>query len=381
MEEPQTAFALIKQLQEREDSPKPSFTTLFDYLDAKAREKGIPLKGQLELTPLCNFDCKMCYTHLTKEQLRGRSLLTVDQWKDLIHQAWEAGLMSVNLSGGECLTYPGFEEIYLYLHSLGCEVLVLSNGLLLDERWVRFFQAHKPILIQITLYGGDEETYERVTGHRGFETVSKNIRRAIEAGLPVSVNITPSAYMGEGVLKALKAAKDFGVEYTINDVLIDPKEETGRAGQARDLSVEEYARIYAYRNELNGVPTTPIPLEKLPPAGGPCRECEERGLPCAAGMSCFTIEWDGTMLMCNSIRQYSGKPLEEGFQAVWDRLHRVAADWPQIAACNGCPYVHICTNCMAVKNQFAEPGKQPWALCEQVRYLVSRGVKKIPVCE
>ena len=177
MADPAKGHEFLVRLKEQGDKRHRSFDTLFDFLDRKAREKGIPLNGQFELAPLCNFDCRMCYTHLTKEQMKGIPLLTTDQWKQLMHDAWEAGMMRVNLTGGECLSYPGFRELYLYLHSLGCEIRVLTNGALLDEEWVSFFKAHPPIMIQISLYGGDEDTYERVTGHRQFAAVSENIRR------------------------------------------------------------------------------------------------------------------------------------------------------------------------------------------------------------
>lgn len=37
------------------------------FLNFKARDKGIPISGSFELTPLCNLDCKMCYVHLNKQ--------------------------------------------------------------------------------------------------------------------------------------------------------------------------------------------------------------------------------------------------------------------------------------------------------------------------
>lgn len=49
-------------------------------------------------------------------------------------------MIGATLSGGECLTYPGFKELFLYLHSLGCEVSVFINGILLDQEWVDFFR-------------------------------------------------------------------------------------------------------------------------------------------------------------------------------------------------------------------------------------------------
>lgn len=42
----------------------------------KAFTDGIPISGTFELTPRCNFDCKMCYVHLKEEQIskHGREL-------------------------------------------------------------------------------------------------------------------------------------------------------------------------------------------------------------------------------------------------------------------------------------------------------------------
>ena len=45
------------------------------FLDFRAREEAIPLTGTFELTPLCNLDCKMCYVHLNKAQMKGAELL------------------------------------------------------------------------------------------------------------------------------------------------------------------------------------------------------------------------------------------------------------------------------------------------------------------
>lgn len=109
------------------------------YFDFKSREKGIPFTGTFELTPLCNLDCRMCYVHLTREQMGGARLLEPEVWKDLMDQAIDAGMRKARLTGGECLTYPGFDELYLHLQSRGVEVMVLTNGVLLDEARTAFF--------------------------------------------------------------------------------------------------------------------------------------------------------------------------------------------------------------------------------------------------
>ena len=42
---------------------------LSSYLHAKACRTGTPLSGTFELTARCNFNCRMCYVHLTPHVL------------------------------------------------------------------------------------------------------------------------------------------------------------------------------------------------------------------------------------------------------------------------------------------------------------------------
>ncbi len=105
MEVPVNGVEFLAELREKGIKKKPNFRDLTRFFDQKARQKGIPFSGQFELTPLCNLDCKMCYVHLNPDQLRGRSVLSVAEWKDIMHQAFEAGMFQASLTGGECLAY------------------------------------------------------------------------------------------------------------------------------------------------------------------------------------------------------------------------------------------------------------------------------------
>ena len=381
MTEPVDAFDLLENLRKTNGKQVQNFKDLAKYLGFKAREKGVPVIGQFELTPLCCFDCKMCYVHLEKEQLHGRSVLSVDSWKNLIHQAWESGLLEATLTGGECLAYPGFEELYLYLHSLGCEVAVLTNGFLLDEQRIRFFQDHKPVRIQITLYGWNEDVYERVTGHRAFHTVTENARRAVRAGLPVTFNVTPSMFLGEDVLETIRVAKGICPTVLVNSAIFSPREETGRAGQIEDPEKDLYMRAYRMVDQLDGKEAVEISEEKLPPAGGPNHECTACGLRCGGGRSGFVLDWQGVMMPCNRMEMIRAYPLKDGFSNAWASINREAESWPRVPECDGCVYQDVCDNCAANVMRFAEPGKRPDILCEKTKYYVRHGVRSIPECE
>ena len=116
-----------------------------DLVRVKARETGTPAFGTFELTPLCNFNCKMCYVHLSSERMAqmGR-LRTAAEWVDMADQAQRMGMVGVTLTGGEVLTRPDFKEIYIGITDLGLIVSVLSNASLVDEEIVDLFRLRPP---------------------------------------------------------------------------------------------------------------------------------------------------------------------------------------------------------------------------------------------
>ena len=381
MAEPTSGFEYLELLREKNGKQLQNFKALSRFLDTRAREKGIPIFGQFELTPLCNFSCKMCYVHLKAEQLRERAILTVDVWKDLMHQAWENGMIHVTLTGGECLTYPGFDELFLYLQELGCEIGVLTNGLLLDEQRISFFQEHKPSLIQVSLYGWNEDVYERVTGQRTFGTVVENIRRAIEADLPIRVNITPSIYLGEDILETVRLGKNLCKAFTISSGVFAPRKDTGRSEQQDNPEMELFIRTYKLVKELDGVEVTGIDEDKLPPTGGSCHECSEYGLQCGGGRSSFVMTWEGVMMPCNRMDIIQADALKNGFLSAWKTINQGANSWPRVPECKDCPYNLVCERCVANQLRFAEPGKQPMELCKRTKIFVQHGIRHIPECE
>ena len=377
----QNGFDLIEQLRKKNGKQYQSFGNMERYLGLKARDKGIPISGKFELTPLCNFNCKMCYVHLNADQLKCQSVLPVEVWKDLMRQAWEAGMIDASLTGGECLAYPGFEELFLYLHSLGCRVAVLTNGYLLDESRIRFFQAHMPAMMQVTLYGWNDEVYERVTGKRAFTTVVDNFRRAREANLPVFLSVTPNRYLGEDIIETIRVAKELSKTVLINSFYTSPREETGRSGYQDDAATEMYINAFRYMNQLEGDETVAVSEECLPPCGGPHHEIPERGFLCGGGRSAFAIDWRGTMTPCTDMTLIRSYPLKDGFAAAWSKVNQEVNNWPRVPECKGCAYNGVCNNCAASVLRYADPGKRPIGLCEQTRDFVRNGVKRIPDCE
>ena len=79
----------------------------------EAFAKGIPISGTFELTPRCNFNCKMCYVHLQPEEIPQNGVeLTAKEWLRIAEEAKEAGTTWVCVTGGEPLLHPEFPEIW-----------------------------------------------------------------------------------------------------------------------------------------------------------------------------------------------------------------------------------------------------------------------------
>mgnify|MGYP000338046879 CR=1 FL=1 len=105
----------------------------------KARQKHIPVTGALELLPLCNMNCDMCYVRLSRSEMeRQGRLRTVEEWVRLAEQMQKAGTVFLLLTGGEPLLFPDFKTLYRRLRNLGMILTINTNGTLLDEAWLIF---------------------------------------------------------------------------------------------------------------------------------------------------------------------------------------------------------------------------------------------------
>ena len=99
------------------------------YLHGKGASLGIPVGGNFELTARCNFDCPMCYVHLSAQEVEARGKeLTAQQWISIAEQARDRGMMFALLTGGEPLVRKDFFEIYGAMKEMGLMISLNSNG-------------------------------------------------------------------------------------------------------------------------------------------------------------------------------------------------------------------------------------------------------------
>lgn len=376
MENPKQKITPIQRVESTFDMMPDDYTDSFwAKLSEKAAERRVPLHGHLELTPQCNFDCKMCYVHLEKCQMNNMKELTLNQWYKIIDDAIDAGMVFASITGGECLTVPFFDELYLYLKRKGILVFVLTNGFLLPEK-KELFVRHPPAHIQVSVYGWDDDSYYAVTGKRAYKRVDDSILQLRRSGISISVAVTASKYL-PSVYKIVKHYYEHNIGTTVSKWLIPPYESTNRKIEDFNLTIEQRVEV---EREILMATDQKIPTRKkcnIPCAGGK-ETIRQYGLSCAAGRTDFSINWKGEMMPCVSLPVVTGKPLLEGFVHSWSSTVQYADSLVRPIECQECAYHAVCKRCYAFHLSGAKQGHCNPQACEEVMTMVQQGIIDFP---
>ena len=347
------------------------------YLHNRGAKMGLPIGGNFELTARCNFRCPMCYVHLSGEEIaaRGREL-TAEQWISLARQARDEGLMFALLTGGEPLVRKDFFEIYGAMKDLGLMVSVNSNGSLLCGEALERFLEDPPFRVNISLYGGSQETYRTMCGNEAFDQVVANIRALKQNGVDVRLNVSITPYNRQDLEKIYAISQELDVVVKASAYMYPPIRVDGNCGHR--LCAEEAAQCTVQWDALRMPPEDfaqrAVNMKKLTCADR--RECGldvDTGVNCRAGSTSFWLTWDGRMLPCGMMPFPAVLPLETGFRQAWQELRRQTAAIRMPQECSACSHKDVCSVCAAVC--VAETGQfdgVPRYICRMTEEMVAQ---------
>ncbi|MBO5421434.1 MAG: radical SAM protein [Clostridia bacterium] len=351
-------------------NPVPEEPLISSYLHNRAREMGIPLSGTFEITGRCNFNCKMCYVHNSMCNHQKSEEMSAEWWIETGRKAVDSGMVFLLITGGEPLLRDDFPEIYKALHEMGLVVSLNTNGYLLTDKIRKLFFEYPPNRINVSLYGSDNDAYEKFTGVRAFDTIIANINVMREAGIDVRFNCSITQDNCDDIKNIYKVASDLGLHikstsymypqtrlkgiYGENDSRLSPLE----AARCRvDWSLMRYSQD-DFVSRAKGMQMKIDEFLESP------RECaEENGIRCRAGRSSFWLNKNGEMSVCGMFdKSFDVKTL--GFTEAWNRVRTHAAEIRLPAECLTCPFRHICNVCAAVcYTETGDFGKVPEYVC------------------
>lgn len=203
-----------------------------------------PVNGTLELLPLCNMNCDMCYIRRDRSEVEsGGGLRTAEEWIGLGEEMKKSGVLFLLLTGGEPLLFPDFQRLYLELKRMGMVLTINTNGTLLDEKWADFFGKEKPRRINITLYGADERAYEELCHYPGgFERAMRGIRLLKERGVDVKINGSVTKENCKDIERIYQIGRELEIPVHMDTYMLPGIRERGLAiGQQSRLAPEEAA--------------------------------------------------------------------------------------------------------------------------------------------
>lgn len=356
---------------------------LRDVLQKKAVAARRPLSCTFELTYRCNFNCQMCYVRMTDRQAApfGR-MRTVQEWLDMAGQLRDAGVLYLNLTGGECTQYPGFAELYEKLYGMGFRLTVMSNAGAYTDAIRELFRQYPPYGAAITLYGGSNETYAAVTGDpKGLDKTVANIRFLQSLGVPISLNFTMIRQNVLDYPKVGRLCMELGLPYTlITDITGHQKDASFSNALTSRLSPAQRACIACHPPEevalaLENAEALEKELADFKMPAAPAAPQEPTMNACIGSYSGCAIFWNGEMQTCISMNGWhTVNPFEIGFEAAWQKIQSEHAEtFRTPAACQACDLFNDCLhNCAARRFEGTRNPGEPDPYTCQYTYLLTR---------
>lgn len=362
---------------------KPFIPPLTDLLYNKSSRAKIPLDGTFELSPLCNFDCRMCYVRKSAAEVAdsSRQPLSLDRWLAIARDARDRGMLYILLTGGEPLLWPHFWELYEELIRMGMLVAVNTNGSLIDEDAVRRFAALPPRRVNITLYGADDHTYFALCGVKNvFARVDRAITALRAEGVNVKLNCSLTPYNACDLEKLVAYAKDRSLILDVASYMFPPiRRDPSKTGVNDGRFTPEEAAAHRlrcfrlqngeerYRAYLEGILHGAVPPPGLDES---CVDPVDGKIRCRAGSASFWITWDGYLSACGMMPQPREDLTAKTFSPAWDALTARCDRLALSGVCAKCENNQLCHPCAAMASaETGSPSGIPTYLCRVMEAL------------
>jgi len=324
-----------------------TYTDFSLVVHGRAEPLRVPVNGTIEVTNRCPLECKHCYNNLPMGDFVARAReMTLDEHKRLLDELAELGCLWLLFSGGEIFARRDFLDIYAYAKRKGFLITLFTNGTLITEKIADFLADLRPFTIEITLYGGTRETYEKLTGIPGsYDRCLRGIDLLLERKLPLKLKTVALSINKHEIPLMRQMATDRGVEFTF-DAMINPRIDCSasplavrlKPSEIVQLDLENLERVSEWRR-LARDHGSPVTVE------GESRQIYE----CGGGLNSFAVDPYGDLSICvlSHVDRYNVR--EGNFREGWEKylLAVRTRKTTRPTKCNGCGLKSMCGMCAA----------------------------------
>lgn len=314
-----------------------------------------------------------------------KKLHSLDEWYEVAKEAKDQGMFYLLLTGGEPFLVKGFKEFYLKLYQLGLVISINSNATLINEETVSWLKLYPPERINITVYGGSNETYARMCHNPfGFDQMKQGVSLLKEAGINIKFNITLTPDNADDLEEIIKFCKEMAYPVQFSSYMFprlrNEKDEVGN-NEAR-FTTEQAAQYYLdfldyyYGKEEADKKRADMIKD------GYSLECDcDVDVPgsesqCSAGRCAWWLAYDGKLSACGMFMNGNVNVFEEGFTKAWQDITQQTPKMRLSKTCQECKNKAFCHPCAAIS--YTETGKFegiPAYRCEMTQWVMRKIVE------
>ncbi|MFH0770734.1 MAG: radical SAM protein [Candidatus Peregrinibacteria bacterium] len=184
-----------------------------------------PLSVCYSIIDRCDRRCPHC---MSASSLQSDSGLSTEKVQGLFEMLKDAGVLRVDIVGGEPFLRDDLLHLLRYAIQLGLEVTVTTHGGLLTESHAKALAA-LGMLVQVSL-DGPRTVNDRLRGEGSYEAAVRAMRLLIGNAVPVRISCTIQRENVDAIEDVLRLAKELGV----CGVYVNPVCAQGRADHLRE---------------------------------------------------------------------------------------------------------------------------------------------------
>ena len=341
-----------------------SYNTFWQRIHKSAKNKGFPLRVMFELTYRCNFFCRHCYVPLSyRERSKEQELKTKDIFS-ILEQLRVIGCFYLGFTGGEPFIREDIMHILWYAKKLGFEIIIYTNGSLIDEKIAKELANLKPNKVDITIPAMSKDAFESISGVSGsrdkvFDTVELLYRNGVNLGFKTCV-----LKENESEIEQIQNfSHSLGVQHRLDDMFSprldgskEPYKYRGRLRENKSLRAGKSPFGFAQGKQVTNTSSDNFENCILADSNNFINSTNSNNskdtinlFECGIGRSQAAITPFGELKMCLEIDYPKYRILDMTLKKAWERLKKLVSKIKPDSnyKCNECEFQIYCHWCPA----------------------------------
>jgi pyrroloquinoline quinone biosynthesis protein E len=163
-----------------------------------------------ELTYACPLQCPYCSNPLDLSGYGDE--LTTPEWRRVLDEARELGVLQLHLSGGEPLQRRDLTEITRHASELGLYTNLITSALGLSARRAEELRAAGLDHVQISIQADEAALSDRIAGTPSFERKLTAARMVKKLDWPLTLNVVLHRHNVDRIARILDLAEELGAD-------------------------------------------------------------------------------------------------------------------------------------------------------------------------